>query len=748
MRFSVIVPALNLRGSIDLLLRCFEAQTFPRTQFECIVVDDGSTDGTGEFLDAYTAGFALTVVHNAMTRGRSVARNVGCERAAGEILVFLDGDMLPSPSWLRELDEGFRTYDVEVLSGGRYSIAVDPSSVHATLSALTGVPAADLFRGDAAAHFGLLGRRARLGQYPTPLYQRLETELEEVCREVPSSPICAFSFITSNVAVYRHAFERTNGFCAFIVRLQDTELGLQLWEAGCRFGFVRSAAAYHLFHPVFADIAVNYQDVVAMFYRHPYTVVLAMACWGLHRAPLAAKPRLRDLAKSGVSAAELARPFFETFNQQLPVACHYGWDEIVEYGAEYARLSQEEIAGWLQEGVARGLCADRVDGQVLLDRHHTFNWLQNNTRFREADLRQSCCAINVAVLREPRAAAAAVTFACTGRYDVTVPRDLFAASGEQVTMCLPLPIRHAAQPNLEVHPFCAANVHQRRAADHVVYSWAAGAPDGDVVVGYAFSCELHETPIGSGDSSANEDVASFLRSALSDTYLGRAEALLRQINLEPTEEPFVKASAIYTWILQNYAFRESALSRVSVFDTGVGPCTHAATLFIELCRLAGIPAREQCGALLQKVVEPGETQTVATVDRGHSPFMHTWAEFYDAGRGWLPVEFLGWMLGGRGLTVRNVEDDGLRAGARASTPWYDGYFFGHLDPFRVRAANTSNRLRTYPLLKSNPSWPSIRRAALATRHRLTCTLTRHVAAEAMRAPTEAWEGRLQPAQAT
>jgi glycosyltransferase involved in cell wall biosynthesis len=745
-RFSVVVPVLDLRGSIDLLLRCLEAQLFPRDRFECIIVDDGSRDGTGEFLDAYTAGFALTVVHNAMTRGRSVARNVGCARARGEILVFLDGDMLPSPAWLLELDEGFRGQDVEVLSGGRYSIAVDPRCVHATLSALVGVPAGDLFLGDGvAAQFNVLGRRARLGQYPTPLYQRLETELEEVCREYPSSAICAFSLITSNVAVYRHAFEKTNRFCAFIVRLQDTELGLQLWEAGCRFGFAGAAAAYHLFHPVFVDIAANYQDVVAMFHRHPYTSVLAMACWGLHRAPLASKPRLRELAERGMSVGEVSRTFVETFNEPAPVACHYRWDEIVDYAAEQARLPREEIVAWLQQGLAQGLCADAVDGAVFLDRHHTFNWLQNNTPFREIDRRQSCCGTNVAILREPRHDDGAVVFACSGRYEVTVPRDLFAASAEDVTMCLPVPVCHAAQTELELRPFRTEGVFEQRSADRIAYSWRAGALDEDIVVGYDFSCDLHETRIGSEETAANEDLAPFLHTALSGRYLTRAETWLRQVGLEPTDGPFRKARAIYTWVLDHYAFRESALSPVSVFETGVGPCTHAATLFVELCRLAGIPARERCGALLQKIVEGGDVQSVATLERGYSPFMHTWSEFNDPERGWVSVEFLGWMLGARSLSVRNVEDKELRRRMRADSAWYDSYFFGQLDPFRVRSAPTSNRLRTYPVLKSSPSWPAIRRAALATRHRLTCTLARRVAA--MRRATVGREDRRQPVRA-
>ena len=725
LRFSVIIPVLNLRGSLELLMRCLEAQTCPRTRFECIIVDDGSTDGSAEFLDAYSAGFNLRVVHHSRTLGRSSARNIGCRHAHGEILVFLDGDMLPGPSWLSEYDRAFRTEDADVLSGGRYSIAVDPRHAPAQLSALLRVSNAALFGVNVAEQFDALARRARLGQYPTPLYERLEIELDEVCREFPHSVLCAFSFITSNVAVYRSAFDETHGFCSFIERLQDTELGLQLWEAGCRFGFVRSAVAYHLFYPASVDLTTNYNDVMSMFCRHPYTAVLAMACWGLHRAPIASKRPLRQLAQCAAADLDIEQEFRDTFNQPVPTNCQYTLDDVIDYAAEQSRLPRDEMRRSLQRGIAAGLCAETLNGQIVLDRHHTVNWLQNNTVFREADLRQSCCANNLSVLQHAGAPGAADAFLCHGRYEVTVPCDLFAACSGQATIHLPLPVQHATQTNLDVRPFRSDTVTECRSGGHLAFAWQVGEPAADVVVGYEFSCVLHQTVLADGGMSSGDDLSRFQRSTLPEEYIAKAEALLQRIPLDPADATFLQARALYTWILDHYAFRESTRSPLQVFETGAGPCTHAAKLFVELCRVLGIPAREQCGALLQKVVARGETQTVETLERGYSPFMHTWAEFHDAQHGWVSVEFLGWMLGARTLTTRNVADAALRSSIQANTALYDGYFFGHLDPFRIRSAATSNRLRTYPILTSNPTWPSIHQATFATRHRLTCRLTEH-----------------------
>jgi glycosyltransferase involved in cell wall biosynthesis len=92
---SVIIPTFNraawVREAVDSVL----AQTFQ--DFELIVVDDGSTDATGEGLGPY--GDRLRVIYQAR-QGVSAARNRGLEMAAGEWLAFLDSDDLWLPKKL------------------------------------------------------------------------------------------------------------------------------------------------------------------------------------------------------------------------------------------------------------------------------------------------------------------------------------------------------------------------------------------------------------------------------------------------------------------------------------------------------------------------------------------------------------------------------------------------------------------------------------------------------------------------
>src|SRR5262245_9118770 len=122
--YSVVIPVFNLSPTLNLLLRCLEAQTMPRERFECIIVDDGSTDGSSELLKGHTGGVDLKCHFNVANLGRSQARNVGWRQAEGEVVIFLDGDMLPEPKWLQEYDEAFSSDPADVVSGTRYCVPI------------------------------------------------------------------------------------------------------------------------------------------------------------------------------------------------------------------------------------------------------------------------------------------------------------------------------------------------------------------------------------------------------------------------------------------------------------------------------------------------------------------------------------------------------------------------------------------------------------------------------------------------
>ena len=98
---SVVIPTFNRRETLENVLPLLAAQTLPADQYELLLCDSGSTDGTLELV-AKLAIPNLRHILPAENRGRSGARNAGIRAASGEFVLFTDADILPSPNLLEE----------------------------------------------------------------------------------------------------------------------------------------------------------------------------------------------------------------------------------------------------------------------------------------------------------------------------------------------------------------------------------------------------------------------------------------------------------------------------------------------------------------------------------------------------------------------------------------------------------------------------------------------------------------------
>ena len=87
--FSVVIPLFNSAHTIERTLKSVINQTF--TNFEIIIVDDGSTDNSIEIINKLTNDIRLKIIKQ-KNQGVSVARNNGVRNAQYEYIAFLDGD--------------------------------------------------------------------------------------------------------------------------------------------------------------------------------------------------------------------------------------------------------------------------------------------------------------------------------------------------------------------------------------------------------------------------------------------------------------------------------------------------------------------------------------------------------------------------------------------------------------------------------------------------------------------------------
>ena len=102
MRFSVVIPVYNAEQYLSCCVNSIQTQDFK--DFEIILVDDGSTDGSRKLCDELAQNDGRIRVFHKENGGLSDARNVGVEKAEGEYILFVDSDDYISPNAFCEID--------------------------------------------------------------------------------------------------------------------------------------------------------------------------------------------------------------------------------------------------------------------------------------------------------------------------------------------------------------------------------------------------------------------------------------------------------------------------------------------------------------------------------------------------------------------------------------------------------------------------------------------------------------------
>ena len=115
--FSIVIPTYNRKPILEKCLRAMESQVFAANSvvdgYEIVVVDDGSTDGTVEWLKNNAAELSHVKLFERNHQGAAAARNFGVEQAQGNYIIFIDSDLVVLDGFLQHHDDALTEFQAE-----------------------------------------------------------------------------------------------------------------------------------------------------------------------------------------------------------------------------------------------------------------------------------------------------------------------------------------------------------------------------------------------------------------------------------------------------------------------------------------------------------------------------------------------------------------------------------------------------------------------------------------------------------
>lgn len=101
---SIIIPVYNVEKYLNQCIESIISQTY--TEWECILVNDGSKDNSGKICDSWAKKESRIYVIHQINQGVSAARNKGIKESKGEYIVFIDSDDWVEPNYLSDMLRG------------------------------------------------------------------------------------------------------------------------------------------------------------------------------------------------------------------------------------------------------------------------------------------------------------------------------------------------------------------------------------------------------------------------------------------------------------------------------------------------------------------------------------------------------------------------------------------------------------------------------------------------------------------
>lgn len=227
-KISVIIPTFNKVERLKIIIDGLERQTLDKSLYEIIFVNDGSIDGTKEFLDTYEWKFNVHVIHQ-VNKGQATARNVGLAVASGEIILFMDDDLMTPSNFLEEHVKAHKMYKDTVVLGKIFLIKSE-------------------FFCYISSQYKEYGYEETLKRLPKFVEKDLYLDMIQTIYVKKLFGIEWICFTGGNSSVSRNVLEKIGGFDEQFFRWgpEDIELGYRFLKLNLSFQFVPEIFNYHL----------------------------------------------------------------------------------------------------------------------------------------------------------------------------------------------------------------------------------------------------------------------------------------------------------------------------------------------------------------------------------------------------------------------------------------------------------------------------------------------------------------------
>ena len=253
MKYSIIIATYNRLDELKELFVTINSVEFDPAQFQIVIVDDGSTDGTRSFIKSLVTPYNIDYISQE-NQGPGAARNLGMQNAKGEYFIFIDSDVLLPKNYLRAIDN-------------RLSIK-----------------ALDAFGGPDDSH-------PSFGRFLKAVNYSMTSFIGTGGTRGSKKSVTKFYPRSFNMGIHRRVFEKIGGMGG-LRHGQDMDYSARIYDAGFEVGFIPEAIVFHkrrtslwrFYKQIFnwgvarINLGKKYPDMLKIIHLLPALIILGLIC--------------------------------------------------------------------------------------------------------------------------------------------------------------------------------------------------------------------------------------------------------------------------------------------------------------------------------------------------------------------------------------------------------------------------------------------------------------------------------------